>query len=585
MLQDKNLERREIELLRMRREILAEPPEKALDMILSSKLPAQLVQSFSDQDLYFLSHDIGIADALPVLALATSEQWGYMLDVEIWHGDRLDMDAVTRWLRVLLIADGRRLVRWLMAERLEFMELYLFRNIEVIIREKNEDPSDFPDGYFTVDDYFYVRIKEKPEVIPERGDDEMIRQDDLDLVVRELIDKIMDIDHGLYQSILLEAMGVIPSEVEEEDFRLRNVRLAEKGFLPLDEALEVYSPIHEDQMKEQVITRKSTQASDDDTASYPLAHIREIRGANRFTEALAQIENWSDPGEFQMEFAALCNQIISADQTIIRERETLAKVVKKVSAFISLGLEILENHDNKDQPGLQPTRPDLIMKHSLKNIFKLGYGRIIDLRNQALKLSRDSWFIRQKLPLSFWGETFFGILGGLLVKRPVFYEQKSAGSPYRDFESLKDVHDTAAALEDIRGFDELFSMISPRLDDFKGYFLTYSNMILTLWVHGETDRDEKTEGPVTLSVFRSFFDGLWEPGERTIEKGGSISQTRKTDFLVFLCRRSGFNEEEISSRMGRALERLFGEIEKEYGAISVKDLDPRYVTHFCIRKG
>ena len=234
-----NRQRKEAALLRKRRDILEAPPEKALDMILAADLPATLVQSFSEQDLYFLSHDIGIADALPVLALATSEQWGYMLDVEVWKKDALDMDSVTRWFRALLLADGPRLVRWLMVERLEFFELYLFKNIEVIIREKNQDPSEIPDGFFTVDDWFYVRVKEKPETLPDRSDDDMISQEDLDLVVRELLEKLLAIDHALYQNVMLEAMSVIPAETEEEVFRLRNVRLAEQGFLPFDEALDI----------------------------------------------------------------------------------------------------------------------------------------------------------------------------------------------------------------------------------------------------------------------------------------------------------------------------------------------------------
>jgi len=260
---DKNRQTKEAVLLQKRREILAAEPEKALDMILSSDLPASLIQSFSEQDLYFLTHGIGINDALPILALSTSEQWGYMLDVEVWKKDTLDIDAVTRWLRILLVADGRRLLRWLLMERQEFFELYLFRNIEVIVREENEDPSDFGDDFFTVDDYFYVRIKEKPDVIPDRGDDEMISQEDLDVVVRELLEKLLEIDHGLYQSIMLEAVGVIAAEIEEEVFRMRNVRLAEQGFLPFDEALEVFSPLSEEQIEEMTVIRKTRKFEED----------------------------------------------------------------------------------------------------------------------------------------------------------------------------------------------------------------------------------------------------------------------------------------------------------------------------------
>lgn len=581
---NKNKQTKEAVLLQMRRDILAAEPEKALDMILSSDLPASLIQSFSEQDLYFLTHGIGINDAISILALSTSEQWGYMLDVEVWRKDALDIDAVTRWLRALLVADGRRLVRWLLMERQEFFELYLFKNIDVIVREENEDPSDFGDDYFTVDDYFYVRIKEKPVVIPDRGDDEMISQEDLDVVVRDLLEKLLEIDHGLYQSIMLEATGVIAAEIEEEVFRMRNVRLAEQGFLPFDEALEVFSPLTEDQIGEMTVTRKTKKFEDEEVVAFPLAHVAEIRGSNKFTDALALIDGMFDLGEFEMEFAALCNQIIAAEQNVIREKETLSKVVRKAGAYVSIGLEILEGPGTAGQNESGSLLQKLIMKHSLKNLFRLGVGRVMELKHQAERLNRDSWFTRSKLPLSFWGETYLGVFGGLLVKRPVFYTQAGSGALYRDFERLSDVEQTSKALADIKGFDDLLSMVAPRLEDFSGFFLTYANVLLTVWAHRRAGHAENNEGPVSLTDFRTFFSELWEAGDRGVDQRGVIHESAKKDFLQFLSRRSGFTEEEISKNLGASLENLFRDIEKEYGSVSDKNLDPRYLAHFCVIK-
>lgn len=581
---NKNKQTKEAVLLQMRRDILAAEPEKALDMILSSDLPASLIQSFSEQDLYFLTHGIGINDAISILALSTSEQWGYMIDVEVWKKDTLDIDSVTRWFRTLLVADGRRLVNWLLMERQEFFELYLFKNIDVIVREENEDPSDFGDEYFTVDDYFYVRVKEKPDVIPDRGDDEMISQEDLDVVVRELLEKLLEIDHGLYQSIMLEAVGVIAAEIEEEVFRMRNVRLAEQGFLPFDEALEVFSPLTEEQIGEMTVIRKPKKYEDDEVVAFPLAHVAEIRGSNKFTDALALIDGMFDLGEFEIEFAALCNQIIAAEQNVIREKETLSKVVRKAGAYVSIGLEILEGPGMAGQIESGPLLQKLIMKHSLKNLFRLGVGRVMELKHQAERLNRDSWFTRNKLPLSFWGETYLGVFGGLLVKRPVFYTQAGSGVLYRDFERLSDVEQTSKALADIKGFDDLLSMVAPRLDDFSGFFLTYANVLLTVWAHRRAGHAENNEGPVSLTDFRTFFIELWEAGDRGVDQGGVIQESAKKDFLQFLSRRSGFTEEEISKNLGASLENIFRDIEKEYGSVSDSNLDPRYLVHFCVIK-
>jgi len=55
-----NKTRKELKLQKMRREILVSEGAKALDMILEAPSPATLIQSFPDQDLYYLMHKIGV---------------------------------------------------------------------------------------------------------------------------------------------------------------------------------------------------------------------------------------------------------------------------------------------------------------------------------------------------------------------------------------------------------------------------------------------------------------------------------------------------------------------------------------------
>ncbi|PQP33594.1 hypothetical protein C6A37_12120, partial [Desulfobacteraceae bacterium SEEP-SAG9] len=60
-------------------------------------------------------------------------------------------------------------------------------------------------------------------------------------------------DHSIYQNVLLESSSIIPAELEEEAYRLRNVRLGEKGFLPFDEAISIYQPLSPDDLENQGI--------------------------------------------------------------------------------------------------------------------------------------------------------------------------------------------------------------------------------------------------------------------------------------------------------------------------------------------
>ena len=149
---------RVLQLQEKRRKVLELAPEKALDRILEDPQPAALVHSFPEQDLYLLINEIGPEDSLPLLSLATNKQWEHIVDLETWQKDRLDPKAVTRWLSLLLEADAKRFFRWFLEEKLEFIELYLFRNIEVRIREHDQDPSDFGDDYFTLDNTYYFKF-------------------------------------------------------------------------------------------------------------------------------------------------------------------------------------------------------------------------------------------------------------------------------------------------------------------------------------------------------------------------------------------------------------------------------------------
>lgn len=156
-----NIARQELKRSALRRDILSSDSEKALDMILGAPSPATLIQSFPDQDLYYLMHEIGVHDFTPVLALANSKQWEYILDVEVWDNDRLDTRMMTQVFSQLFKADPQRLLRWAIKEKPDFLEFFLFHNMTIVVREHDEfPPSDF-DDYITLDDKFYFRFPDK----------------------------------------------------------------------------------------------------------------------------------------------------------------------------------------------------------------------------------------------------------------------------------------------------------------------------------------------------------------------------------------------------------------------------------------
>jgi len=537
--------------------------------------PTALVHSFPEEDLYFLLHDIGPGDALPILSMASDRQWDYILDMEVWERDQINIRSVTKWLNMFLKADSSRLIRFL-NERIDFIKLYLFKNIEVRIREHDQDPSVFDQNFFTHDDTFYIRFTDDFSQSKTKGnsvnpDKEFILQ---------FLERLAKYDHSKYQHVLLDASNIIPAETEEEIYRLRNVRVAEKGFLAFHEAIAIYQPLNPHDFKKlskKRIYKNSIQMLPFPVPFYPIDMLKEN---NTFTRSLKLINIDDVLEQIEVEFAGLCNQIIVSDQETIRNREELNKIVKKACGYISIGLEKLK--EDKKTIDTIPFEV-IVQEYPLFQIFRVGYGVAMDLKKKTEKWQQKSWFTKMRLPLNFWDETWLGVLGGLLIKRPLFFDNYKTGVLYREFFSYEDIKKIEKILDEIISIDNLLSLIILKPKILSYDFLTYKNLILTLWAKnylnlskGSNDFEEFS--PLILGEFKSFFNDLWTDQE----KPRFIRISMKESFLKWLADKTGLADYEITRRMEKTLENLFCEIEGEYGDVDEKHLDSKHIHLFLL---
>lgn len=565
-----------MQLQEKRRKILELPPEKALTRILDDSQPAALVHSFPEQDFYMLVNEIGPEDSLPLLSLATNNQWEHIVDLETWKKDSLDLKMVTRWLSLLLEADPGRFMEWFLKEQLEFVELYLFRNLEVRIREHDQDPSEFGDEFFTLDNTYYFRFID----LPAETESEKLADAQRRAFLERLTQGLAARDHRAFQSVLLEAAHIIPAETEEDCYRWRSVRMADKGFLPFDEAVGIYQPLKAGELEkkdQKFIPRTSDQIS---TLPVPISPLRELKQDNHFTRALQKIEAVSVLQLIQTEFANLCNQIVVADHRTIGEREQLQEIVKKAGGYLSIGLERLLKDEKVDSARAAA----LITRYALQDIFRCGFAVALELKWRAEKWLSQCWFARADLKLTFWGEQWMGIVGGLLIKKPLFYDNYKSGVLYREFASLEDIRQTEAVFNQVVALDDLLSLMNIELYSPSRYgFLTFKNLLLTLWARHYRRLKDKKLRALTLKQFRPFFEELM-PGP--LDSDGrvdrKIPQEMKTAFLSWLAAESGLKDYEISERLGQTLEDLFNEIESEYGQVEASAIDPRFVHLFLL---
>ncbi|ETR67346.1 MAG: metal-dependent hydrolase of the beta-lactamase superfamily, partial [Candidatus Magnetoglobus multicellularis str. Araruama] len=550
-------------LKEMRKELLTLSPEKALNAIISCKQPLPLVHSIPAQDLFVLIHEIGLNDALPILSMASEQQWLYIMDAQIWKRDRLCMTETTRWLYWLQKSDPIRFIQWVIYNEHSFFYFYLYQNLEILALNEDEDYSDLPDSFFTMDNVFYVTISDYRLTQTLNREAQELREE----FILEFFKRLASFDHLEYQKLLLAVSAVLPAEIEEESFRQKNIRLESFGFLPFEEAIGLYQPIPRKTFF------KSTQYPSENlsnTINPPQLPVQSIPGGNYFSQALMNMD--SDDirrSSLHVQFACLCNQIISADNIVVTSRETLKKVVDKACGYIHIGIEsLLDNHSPEPQ-----LLTKIVNKYPIKHLFQWGFGIVLKVKWKADAWYGHSFVHGQGLPLEFWGERWLGVLGGLLLKRPRYYADFETGELYRDFRSMSDIKHVETVLKQIIALDEMLSFFSVSLNNKSDYQLTFQNMLLTLFARDQLQLSHELL-PIPIEQFQPFFESMFI--------SGGINPLLKESFCQWFARQTGFDIDYVNNRLGGVFDQLFDDVCIELGNISLSDLEPRYVYLFLL---
>ena len=143
------------------------PAGDIMQRIVQADNPRQAVRALSAEDFYWVAKKVGEQDALILLELASDRQWQYVLDLELWDGDRLDLEESGAWLGRLEQADCRRLALWFFSEEGSPLIYYhLFRNVDIVVIEDEEELWNLPDGHFSVDGIYFVRAADPGAAAP-----------------------------------------------------------------------------------------------------------------------------------------------------------------------------------------------------------------------------------------------------------------------------------------------------------------------------------------------------------------------------------------------------------------------------------
>jgi hypothetical protein len=542
-----------IEKTRLLQEVATLPGSKVLNQILSMDNPGRFVRSMPSEDFFWLIKKIGEEDCLPLLELASIDQWQYLLDLEVWQRDRLDLTQTSLWLERLEEADCSRLVRWLYREGQSLAFFYFFKNLEVVVIHPEGEPIDIPPGFQTLDGIYYFRIP-NPEY-----------RESLEHILRTMSNE----DLERYQALLLNLAGVIPAESEESMYRMRNIRLAEHGFLPFEEAAAIYAHLDPKALKSQNANAlKDLRVDDEIRALVPAIPFHSIDRGTLFLDTITGVHDLLLLDRLRLELAGLCNQIMAADGLTNREFEDLLESCRKATGYLSLAIERLCGEDISGAEQLVKNNP-------LNALFRVGFGLALKVKWEAERWLKGSWFLSSQLDTGFWGDYHGGILIGLLRKRPMFYQGLKGEREYRDFVRLAEIGECLKALRQIMVLDSLVEQIVSRLDlkteDIKAHDLTIHSFILHLWVRHHLNLPPGFE-EISLSQARSLFKQLRSGRQSPPFHMTEYGEVFKQKMLGY----AGPAEREALLILQETLSEFWEDFEEEYRMIQLQDLDGRY---------
>ncbi len=541
-------------------------PEKTLERVLEHPDTPRLIRTMSSEDFFFLIKKVGEDASMELLRLATLDQWQYLLDVESWEDDRLALDQTDHWLELLLATDPQRLVKWLFFEGQGLAHYYLYRSIMVEAKTEDEEIFEVGPGFFSIDGFFYVRPLEEG------------RRGFLERLLRTMAEE----DLLKYQSLLTGLAGLLPAELEEEMYRMRNVRLAEHGFLPREEAIAVYAPNDPENLRRGASETDIWPPSQlEEIGAVPRWPLQTIEQGNLLFVTLSQFSDDAFMDRIRLEFAGLCNQILATEGLSRLDPETLQAVQRQAAGYLNL---ILKERSLKDSGEGTRTAENLLRLNPLVSLFRAGFGLAIKRRWKAEQWLKDSWFQNAGLEFSFWGEAWEGTLTGLLKDRPMFYD---AASPtgFRHFESLSDLSHVEKILGFLDVLDRLMAVLTkehaldpmPESDPFP---LTVHHLLLTFWARGLLEL-KPGFAPLTPGEMKTFLE--------RVRAGDTAPPYRmfgfEEQFLEPFVSRNKDASHGPREVLKNALTRIWHGFSDEMADVPTEAMDARYSKYVLIRSG
>ena len=419
---------------------LSVPPRKYMDALLAQEDTKSAVSALSPMEFYDLYHGVGAGDAIELLNYCSPEQLQICLDFDTWRNDRLDDRALIPWIESMLAIDDDDQFRELFHEMdPEPVALCLHRNIHLYAAENRDDDVDIPDEESanvaqTPDMTFWIAYPENPE----KAD-----------ILKQLIDRLY-IVFGVDKAwSYLEAMSrELDTELEETAYHFRTERIREYGFLPREEAAEIFAACNLEKEAEAV---RKTSGEDlivtafDQTARFDHA-IDTIKSAVADDTWFAKIlSSHPDPETIRVQLLSIAQRVAITDGVQPYEEQGIDDSMLLAVCDINIGLEYTSRL-NEELAG------SILRKVPLKKLFNIGHNVTLELQHKARLLTvRGHLSIVEDNKLSLLTNAQRDCIEGLLEPRP-----RPASTRLDPFRNMHDIGLAAQVIADIAAREVFF---------------------------------------------------------------------------------------------------------------------------------
>lgn len=428
------------------------PFSERAELLLHSAEPQGLTQSLSPEELYLVTREMDPEERVEIISYASVDQLVFLSDVDCWKKGQINPAGLVRWLETLIEADEDLLIEWFDETDYEMVIAGLKKLVHIVKPEWEmrviDELQDRP--YFTLDQYYYIFVKEE-NFEP----------------VKRTIECLYEAHPGRYSALMEGLIGELDGEMEESAYRLRQIRLSERGFPDAETAQEIYRPITREEFDRYPLKREGGGeiVHREAVPDYPMLWSKD----RLFLDEVILLFN-DEPEEIREglreEMVWLSNKLIGSDGIDFASEDRVKAEIERARRLVNIGLESLSDGDLK-------RAKDILQNRWLEIILRWGLSRLFEVREEARHLVAQYWKDAVKPFLLFLEPPYENLFRGLLKTVPQYFEVNASGDMHdlRDFKSMAEAGDAKQMVVEVKAAHEFLKRAVPEL--FADKYLRY----------------------------------------------------------------------------------------------------------------